>query len=247
MAVVSDSFVRRHWPGENPLGRRFKFGFHDRTVVGVVGDIKVRGLEASSEPQVYLSYQQADDGEIIGYVPKDLVVRTSEPLNRMLPAVREIVARADSADSDLRRPAARGDRGGGDRAAARPGAGPRRASRRSRSCSRASASTACWRSRCRSACARSACGSRWARSRATSSGMVLRQGAILAGFGVVAGRRRRLRRGPGHAGAARRGQPGGRRDLRGGGRLAGAMALLGSLLPALRAVRVDPMTVIRAE
>jgi len=65
VAVVSDSFVRRHWPGENPLGRRFKFGFHERTVVGVVGDIKVRGLERMSEPQVYLSYRQADDGEII--------------------------------------------------------------------------------------------------------------------------------------------------------------------------------------
>src|SRR5262249_8082760 len=53
VAVVSDSFVRRHFPGENPLGRRFKFGFHDRTIVGVVGDIRVRGLERSSEPQVY--------------------------------------------------------------------------------------------------------------------------------------------------------------------------------------------------
>ncbi len=96
VAVVSDSFVRRHFPGENPLGRRFQFGFHDRTVVGVVGDIKVRGLEASSEPQVYLSYQQADDGEIIGYVPKDLVVATSEPAGRILPAIRGIVRRADS-------------------------------------------------------------------------------------------------------------------------------------------------------
>ncbi|HEY2798351.1 MAG TPA: ABC transporter permease, partial [Thermoanaerobaculia bacterium] len=95
VAVVSDSFARRHWVGQNPLGRRFQFGFHDRTVVGVVGDIKVRGFERSSEPQVYLSYQQADDGEIIGYVPKDLVLRTSEPPGRMVRSIREIVSRAD--------------------------------------------------------------------------------------------------------------------------------------------------------
>ena len=69
--MVSESFVARYWPGQDPLGRRFRFGllggssltvlgsFQDRTVVGVVGDIRVRGLERTSEPQVYLPYRQA--------------------------------------------------------------------------------------------------------------------------------------------------------------------------------------------
>ncbi|HJU66460.1 MAG TPA: ABC transporter permease, partial [Gemmatimonadaceae bacterium] len=77
VAVVSESFVKRHWPDEDPLGKRFEFGMAERTVVGVVGDIRVRGLERRSEPQVYLSYKQVRDSSMIFYPPKDLVVRAS--------------------------------------------------------------------------------------------------------------------------------------------------------------------------
>jgi putative ABC transport system permease protein len=94
-AVVSESFGRRYWPGQSPLGRHFKFAFLDRTVVGVVGDIRVRGLEYDSEPQVYLPYQQQPDGYLLHYVPKDLVVRASGNPRLLLPAVRRIIQRAD--------------------------------------------------------------------------------------------------------------------------------------------------------
>ena len=95
VAVVSESFVRRYWPGQNPLGRHFDFGLADRTVVGVVGDVRVRGLERDSEPQVYLSYKQVPDGSIVGYIPKDLVVRISASPGAVLPSLRRIVASAD--------------------------------------------------------------------------------------------------------------------------------------------------------
>jgi predicted permease len=96
VAVVSESFARRHWPGLDPIGRTFKFGFAERTVVGVAADIRVRGLERSSEPQVYLSAPQVPDGSIIGYIPKDLVIRTSGGDPRaLLPALREIVKGVD--------------------------------------------------------------------------------------------------------------------------------------------------------
>jgi predicted permease len=52
VAVVSESFARRHWPGEDPIGKRFNVAFFDRTIVGVVADIRTRGLESPSEPQV---------------------------------------------------------------------------------------------------------------------------------------------------------------------------------------------------
>ena len=66
VAVVSESFVRRYWPNEQPIGRHFNFAFHDREVIGVVGDIRARGLERTSEPQVYLSSKQdPDDGSPI--------------------------------------------------------------------------------------------------------------------------------------------------------------------------------------
>ncbi len=95
VAVVSESFVRRYWPNEDPLGRHFKFALSDRTVAGVVGDIRMRGLEQASEPQVYLPYRQVEDQFIIGYIPKDLVVRASAAPAALLPSIRAIVRRAD--------------------------------------------------------------------------------------------------------------------------------------------------------
>ncbi|MGH9821795.1 MAG: ABC transporter permease [Blastocatellia bacterium] len=95
VAVVSESFVRRYWPGENPIGRHFQFGSHDRVVAGVVGDIRVRGLERTSEPQVYLPYKQIEDGAFEFYAPKALVVRSSAPEAELLPAIREIIHKVD--------------------------------------------------------------------------------------------------------------------------------------------------------
>jgi predicted permease len=95
VAVVSESFVRRYWRDEEPIGRHFEFGMHDREVVGVVGDVRVRGLERTSEPQVYLSYKQVPDGWIIGYTPKDLAIRSSQPPELLIPEVRRIIAAAD--------------------------------------------------------------------------------------------------------------------------------------------------------
>ncbi len=95
VAVVSESFAERFWPGQDPLGREFEFVFAKRTVVGVVGNIRVRGLERRSEPQVYLPHQQVADGWILGYVPKDLVIRSTGNPEALVPAVREIVQRAD--------------------------------------------------------------------------------------------------------------------------------------------------------
>jgi predicted permease len=94
VAVVSESLARRDWPGQNPLGRHFKFALFDRTVVGVVGDIHVRGIERNSEPQVYLPYQQLPDG-VMFYDPKDLVIRPSGNPRLLLPAVRRIIQKAD--------------------------------------------------------------------------------------------------------------------------------------------------------
>lgn len=95
VAVVSESFAQRHWPDQDPIGRRFGFVFNERTVVGVVGDVRVRGLERTSEPQVYLPSGQVPDNSIIGYIPQDLVIRSSLPAERWLPAVRRIIASAD--------------------------------------------------------------------------------------------------------------------------------------------------------
>jgi predicted permease len=95
VAVVSESFVKRYWPGENPLGKQFRLRQDLRTVVGVVGDVMVRGLERSSEPQVYLPAVQGPEVILGAYDPKDLVIRHSGSSAGLYAEVRRIVRAAD--------------------------------------------------------------------------------------------------------------------------------------------------------
>ena len=62
VAIVNESAARLLWPGQNPLGKRLKFGARDtsawRTVVGVVADVRqvVRGPGTAA--QVYVAHAQ---------------------------------------------------------------------------------------------------------------------------------------------------------------------------------------------
>jgi predicted permease len=97
VAVVSASFAERYWPGQDPIGKTFRHLDRTRTVVGVVGDVKVRGLERTSEPQIYLPALQAPDDMPAIFDPKDLVIRHSGQEAALLSAVRQIVHTVDSA------------------------------------------------------------------------------------------------------------------------------------------------------
>jgi len=95
VAVVSASFVALYWPGEDGVGKTFKHLDKQRTVVGVVGDVKVRGLERASEPQLYLPALQCPEGLPPNFDPKALVVRHSGVGDNLVGAIRQIVQVAD--------------------------------------------------------------------------------------------------------------------------------------------------------
>jgi putative ABC transport system permease protein len=95
VAVVSESFVRRFWPNETGIGKTFRVRDLEPTVIGVVRDIKVRGLERTNEPQLYMAAAQAPSGLGSLYIPKDLVLRTSQGTETILPAVRDVIRRVD--------------------------------------------------------------------------------------------------------------------------------------------------------
>ena len=61
--IVSESLAKRHWPGQDPIGKRLKWGPPESndpwlTIVGVVGDVKQGALDAATMPHTYESYEQ---------------------------------------------------------------------------------------------------------------------------------------------------------------------------------------------
>jgi len=59
VAVVNDTFARRAWPGQDPLGRRVRVGESAfLTVVGVVADTRRRGHEADAGLQLFEPLRQ---------------------------------------------------------------------------------------------------------------------------------------------------------------------------------------------
>lgn len=80
VAIVSQTFVTRFWPGQNPLGRQVQLPVDDGsklslTVVGVVGDTKHDSLDDPDTAQLYRPYAQSP------FIFATLTVRTSgDPL-----------------------------------------------------------------------------------------------------------------------------------------------------------------------
>jgi predicted permease len=255
VAVVSDSFVRRYWPYQEPLGRHFQLAFHQRTVVGVVGDVRVRGFERRSEPQVYVPYLQALDGELVYYAPKDLILRVQAAPGRraepglaetLLAPVRRIVRDADPEQpiSDVRTM---------EEIVAEQTAS--RALQVRVLCAFAAVAVLLAAigihgllsytvsQRAREIGVRRALG---AQSSAILT-MILRGGALAAAAGVVPGLGLAYAAGRALQGLLAGVEPGDGATFTAAAALCLAMTVSGSLLPALRAVRVDPITVIRAE
>ena len=245
-AVVSESFVRRYWPDQDPLGRHFTMAFHDRTVVGVVADIRVRGLESNSEPQVYLPYRQVPDGMLPFYAPKDLVICSAAAPGTLLPAVRRIIRAADAQQpiSDVRmlgdivaeQTASRAAQVrvlGAFAVIAFLLAGVGIHGLLSFAVSRRTPEIG----------VRIALG---AQPREIVR-MIVRQGALLAAAGVAPGVVLAYAAGRAMEGILAGVQPGDALTFGSAIGLCSLMAVLGSLLPALRAVRIDPMTAIRSE
>jgi predicted permease len=80
VAILSDSIVRRYLPGgpAEAIGRRVRIGDHGEwlTVVGVVADIRQRGLDRNVQPMIYVPFQQ-ERGGLVRFV--SFVARTSTP------------------------------------------------------------------------------------------------------------------------------------------------------------------------
>jgi putative ABC transport system permease protein len=61
VAVVDEAFARRHFPGEDPIGRGLSLGNGTEgffEIIGIVGDVRYGGLDAGQDPTMYVPYPQ---------------------------------------------------------------------------------------------------------------------------------------------------------------------------------------------
>lgn len=86
VAIISQRLAELHFPGENPLGRRIG---SSATIVGVVGDVRERGLELAPAPMIYFAYYQARWSNM------PLILHTRVPVAQIVPAVRAALAGLD--------------------------------------------------------------------------------------------------------------------------------------------------------
>src|ERR1051326_7928195 len=98
VAIVNETMARQYWPGENVLGRRFKLGDPNddvpwREIVGVVADVRQMGLDEPVKAEMYFPYQQVPEYDF--YMPRDLAIRTSGDTSALVGSVRSIVHEVD--------------------------------------------------------------------------------------------------------------------------------------------------------
>ena len=96
MLSTSSSSTRRwrgaFWGDRDPVGQRLRFGGpRQRTIIGVVGDVRHEGLGGEPKPEMYVPIAQAPNVEGAAR----LVVRTAVEPTAIAAAVRAAVAEAD--------------------------------------------------------------------------------------------------------------------------------------------------------
>ncbi len=89
--VVNQSFARRFWPNENPVGKHVIVGrwTEPAEVAGIAADVKNKGLAQATQEQVYTPFPQLPWGNM------NLLVRTAVPPLSMASQVRMQIAALD--------------------------------------------------------------------------------------------------------------------------------------------------------
>jgi predicted permease len=86
-AIIDERFAQRFWPKDNPIGKHIWYNpKKPLTIVGVVGSVKQESLNSDSKIVAYFPYQQGTGGG--GY----LVVKTAGPAEITGAVIREIHA-----------------------------------------------------------------------------------------------------------------------------------------------------------
>jgi putative ABC transport system permease protein len=94
VAIVDDSLAETYWPGQDPVGKRLRLGGMASqapwmTIVGVVGHLRYRALDAPSRPQLYWPLAQRPRSVM------SLAIRTGPDPSSMATAVQGAIHEVD--------------------------------------------------------------------------------------------------------------------------------------------------------
>jgi putative ABC transport system permease protein len=91
VAVINETFAKREWPGENPIGKRFTTPNTPTpvTVIGIVGDTKHYTATEPAFPQLYAAHYQ------VPLIFSSLVARTSGPPMNLTNDIRKAIWSVD--------------------------------------------------------------------------------------------------------------------------------------------------------
>ncbi len=82
--IVSESFARQQWPGQNPLGQQIGDGKTKDTVVGVAGDAHINALNDDDAAEQYWPAQPEDMPGMV------VIVRAAGEPGSLTPAIKSI-------------------------------------------------------------------------------------------------------------------------------------------------------------
>jgi putative ABC transport system permease protein len=90
VVIVNQAFARRFWPDQNPIGKHVTVGRQTASeVIGVSGDVYNSGVVTDPQPQVYVPFAQ------LPWADGNLLLRTQVEPHSVLSAVRQQIAAID--------------------------------------------------------------------------------------------------------------------------------------------------------
>jgi predicted permease len=87
--IVSQSLARKQWPGQNPIGQKFKNGDDSFLVVGVAGNARVNAINDDDAVELYWPAQLADMADMV------VMIKAAGEPGTLPPIVKSISASLD--------------------------------------------------------------------------------------------------------------------------------------------------------
>ena len=89
--VINETMALKHWPGEDPIGKRVRIAWDslEDEVIGVVGDVRHAGLDGEIRPMTYWPYARNPYGTMT------VTVRTAGDPNRIVTSISGLVRQLD--------------------------------------------------------------------------------------------------------------------------------------------------------